>query len=294
MPPCCRLFPRIRARMSGKRYAELYRAASAVLPSAFEADLLFEAATGLRRYDLPLRGETLAPAEAEQALLALCTRRAGGEPLQYLLGEWEFFGLPFLVGPGVLIPRADTEILVETALALAPKKSHLQVLDLCSGSGCVAVALAHSLPHAEVTAVELSAEAFFYLQKNIALNSVKVTAVKADIAEYTPLLAADIITCNPPYISIAEMGGLQQEVLREPHMALCGGEDGLDFYRLLAKRYVAQLAQGGVLCAEVGINQSRDVLAIFSAAGLTPIEIRSDFAGVERVVAVRKENGGEV
>ena len=180
----------------------------------------------------PLREVTSQQAEA---FVALCGRRAAGEPLQYLVEEWEFFGLPFAVGPGVLIPRPETELLVEAALEKLEGKTAPAVADLCSGSGCIAVAVAKNLSGAKVTAVELSEKALPYLKKNVAANAAAVEVVQGSVLE-ADLLAGrsfDMILSNPPYISDEEMAQLQPEVRKEPEMALWGGSDGLTFYSAL-------------------------------------------------------------
>lgn len=265
-------------------WAELYALLLQEMPTHFEAEQLFKHVTGWGVSDLPYMGDMPAPIAQSLQLADLWDRRLAGEPLQYLLGEWEFYGLPFTVGEGVLIPRADTETLVDVALELMQDTPAPAVLDLCSGSGAVAVALAHSLPAAKVTAVELSDCAFFYLEKNIARNGVLVDAVRGDIHTYTPGGALNLLTANPPYIPSGDLESLQAEVHREPSLALDGGEDGLRFYRGILERYPAFLAQGGALCVEVGFDQAADVANLFGLAGLGDIAIYNDLSGIARVV----------
>jgi len=272
-------------------FARLYALAREKLPSAFEAEQLFCHVTGWRRHDLPHMGGQAAPKELVRRLEDLCRRRSEGEPLQYLLEEWEFYGLPFHVGEGVLIPRADTETLVDAALACAEGCGEPRILDLCSGSGAVAVALAHRLPSAHVTAVELSEGACAYLEKNIRRNGVPVRMVQADIFAYEPDGAVDILTANPPYIPSAELDTLQEEVRREPGMALDGGADGLRFYRGIAGRFCPHLREGGAVCLEIGMGQEEAVAEILQRAGCREIGQHRDLGGIIRVVTARKPHG---
>lgn len=220
----------------------------------------------------------------------LCGRRAAGEPLQYLLGRWEFFGLPFEVGPGVLIPRPETELLVELALEKLADNPAPAVADLCSGSGCIAVSVAKNLPSAKVLAVELSPQALEYLKKNAALNHAQLEVLEGDVLE-PGLLAGrrlDMILSNPPYISGAEMAKLQTEVLHEPQMALQGGEDGLRFYAALPALCYPALKEGGWLAFEIGCTQQQAVEDFLAAAGYRNITCRRDLAGLPRVVMGQK------
>ena len=218
----------------------------------------------------------------------LCRRRLNGEPLQYLIGEWEFYGLPFKVGEGVLIPRQDTETLVDVVLKKAPKDRALTVIDLCCGSGCIAVALEKKLNCERVLGVELSDAAFEYLKQNIALNDSKVEAVKGDVtdaetAEKLPL--ADIITANPPYLTGEDMKVLQREVTFEPSGALFGGEDGLDFYRQILINFKSRLKQGGLLAFEIGIGMEEDVMTMMIRHGFENVRSYKDACGVFRCCA---------
>ena len=265
-------------------YHELYSLIRKELSSDFEARQLFSFITGFRRAET-CPHDVVIPPETLRRAAALTARRKSGEPLQYIIGEWEFYGIPLYVGEGVLIPRADTETLVDIALEIAGKQTHpLEILDLCSGSGCIPIAIAKNLPNAALTAVELSDAAYQYLTKNICHNSVNVTAVKTDITTYTHPAKADIITANPPYIPTDDIKDLQTEVSHEPHTALCGGSDGLDFYRMIASRYHSRLKTGGHICLEVGFSQHIPVKNILEAAGFQNIRIHKDLCGIERVI----------
>lgn len=228
------------------------------------------------------------PAQA-QRLWELGQRRAGGYPLQYLLGEWEFYGLPFWVGEGVLIPRADTETLVDAALELLDGCNAPLVADLCSGSGCIPAALSCNLPDAaRLWAVELSPEAFSYLERNLErLGCRNVCPVLGDALAWQPPQLLDLVTSNPPYLSAAEMQQLSPEVRWEPALALEAPEEGLWFYRQLAQRCRELLRPGGALALEVGYRQADAVCGLLEQAGYTQIETRADLCGVQRVVLGR-------
>ena len=265
-------------------WQQLYTLLRRGMPSDFEAEQLFCHVTGWHGYDLPRLGSQPAPPGQAERLEALLERRKKGEPLQYLLGEWEFYGLPFRVGEGVLIPRSDTEVLVDAARSFLSGYPRPLLLDLCSGSGAVAVAVARHAPEARVIAVELSPAAFGYLEENIRLNGVAVQAILGDIYHYTPPLRVDIITANPPYIPSADLESLQEEVRREPSAALDGGSDGLDFYRGITRRYAPFLTPEGALCFEVGAGQAEEVAGIMAAQGYRQITTRNDLSGIPRVI----------
>lgn len=216
-------------------------------------------------------------------------RLENGEPLQYLLGEWEFYGLPLAVGPGVLIPRADTETIVETCLlALAPVPDPA-IWDLCSGSGAIALALARIRPDARILAAELSEEALLYLRQNIAaLAPDQVTAVQTDVLTQLPDGLCDLIVSNPPYITGADMRTLSPQVRREPELALYGGEDGLRFYRQLTHSCYDHLRPGGWLIFEIGYDQGESVPALLRQRGFDQVFCRNDLAGVPRCAGGRR------
>ena len=216
-------------------------------------------------------------------------RLENGEPLQYLLGEWDFYGLPLAVGPGVLIPRADTETIVETCLrALAPVPDPA-IWDLCSGSGAIALALASRRPDARILAAELSEEALPYLRQNIAaLAPDQVTAVQTDVLTQLPDGLCDLIVSNPPYITGADMQTLSPQVRREPELALYGGEDGLRFYRQLTHSCYDHLRPGGWLIFEIGYDQGESVPALLRQRGFDQVFCRNDLAGVPRCAGGRR------
>ena len=210
--------------------------------------------------------------------------------MQYILGEWEFYGLPVKVGEGVLIPRQDTETLVETVIRKNRTESPV-IIDLCSGSGCIALALERELKASEVYAVEKSESAADYLRRNIALNSSNVKLTAGDCLENAlieSLPKADIIVCNPPYLTAQDMKELQREVTFEPESALFGGEDGLIFYRSIAARWKASLRPGGWLICEFGMGQHTDIENILASEGFVNIQLKRDAAGIIRAAQAQK------
>ena len=222
-----------------------------------------------------------------------------GEPIAYILGQWEFYGLPMHVTPHVLIPRDDTcavaELAIKKALFLDQDP---RILDLCCGSGCIGLAIASRVKDAKVTLADLSMEALAIAKENTALNKLsgRVRCVRADALKPAfPFLGKyDMIVSNPPYITGEEMKELPKSVVDyEPHMALYGGEDGLDFYRSIAKNFAAALKPGGYLCFEFGDTQGDDVCRILEENGYTILERTRDYNDRERAVLAqygRKED----
>jgi len=272
--------------MVAETLKELYEETLATAPTSFEAGELFTHVTGVKPIDADTRPAT---PEQKEKLEALLKRREAGYPLQYLLGEWEFYSLPFKVGPGVLIPRQDTETLVDAALNVLKTMdvSNPQVLDLCTGTGCVAIAIKHNFPAAQVTAQEFSLEAYNYLIQNIDLNKVDVTPHLSDLREYTHPVPLDMVVSNPPYIPQYQFRDLQVEVGYEPLAALDGGEDGLYYFRAIARRFKEQLRPGGALLMEIGMGQEEDVATILRENHFEDIVFHKDLNGIIRVVESR-------
>ena len=213
-----------------------------------------------------------------------------GEPLQYIVGEWEFYGLELKVSKGVLIPRQDTERLVDVSLELIKDISSPRVLDLCSGTGCVALAIKSRRADADMTALELSPEAYEVLSENCRRYG-GVTPLCADaLAEKTAesFSELDLITANPPYLDAADMKNLQREVKFEPKKALFGGEGGLDFYRAFAKIWRGALREGGYIALEIGLGQKEAVGLIFKKAGWCEVRFEDDLTGKPRVATAQK------
>lgn len=221
----------------------------------------------------------------------LCEKRIARYPLQYLVEEWEFYSLPFKVGEGVLVPRPETELLVDTAIDYIGDCEGLKIIDLCSGTGCVAVAVAKNIAGCEIYALEKYDEAYEYLCDNIKLNDADVEPIQGDIF-VEPDLKYDLILSNPPYIPSDDVKKLQTEVTFEPTTALNGGGDGLDFYRAIAEKWIPCLNDGGAVIVEIGFDERDGVTEIFSNAGLTNIECKKDLSGLDRVIIGTMNGGG--
>ena len=225
----------------------------------------------------------------EKRLDELKNLRLSGVPLQYLVGEWEFYGLDFFVTPDTLIPRSDTETLAELAINTLSGKQNGRLLDLCCGTGCVGIAvLLHISDKINGVFADISEPALAVARKNILRHNLgaRACALKADALKPAPGILGkfDFIACNPPYIKTSEMQTLSAEVKNEPKIALDGGEDGLAFYRAISRNYKSALNPGGTLAFEVGAGQSKDVAEIMENAGFSGIGIREDSSKIERVV----------
>lgn len=260
-----------------------YLAEKGVANARREAEWLLCEATGLDRVGLYLNFDKPMSDDELAAYRALVARRGKREPLQHILGTQEFDGLTFEVSPAVLIPRHDTETLLEQALQHAPHPR--SILDIGTGSGCIAIALAKRLPGAAVTAVDLSAEALVVAQRNAELHGAAVELLQGSFFEPVAGRRFELIVSNPPYITTADLAGLQPEVRDyEPNLALDGGADGLDAYRAIVSQAADHLQPGGWLWFEVGAGQAADVAALLAQAGFGGIITASDPGGIERVV----------
>lgn len=262
--------------------------AAGIPDASFEARQLVCAAAALTPEKLALSyAEEFFSGERLDAMLS---RRLRLEPLQYIIGKWEFFGMDFFVGSGVLVPRQDTELIVELALEFAGKMTAPAVFaDLCSGSGCIAAAFEKNSGSVKsLYAIEKSPEAFEYLKKNIALHSSRITPVLADVtlAETAAALPlCDIITCNPPYLTSENMEKLQSEVRYEPKTALYGGNGGLELYKSISAVWHDRLADNGVIIFEYGIGQETAVSEILAENGYADIRLHRDLTGRNRAVS---------
>ena len=288
--------------------------------AAFDARWLVRLAAGAD----PLRSQRPLTAEQARVLEELTVRRAAREPLQYLAGRWPFLDFELAVGPGVLCPRADTEVVAEAAAEQLRGVAAPRVLDLCAGTGCLGLGVKRLCPAAQVTALEKSPEAFAYLCRNAAraLDGLLppaqaasgaaaglrtsgagaaelpppdeggyVRPVQGDLFTFYRRLPAgglDLIVSNPPYLTDEEMRHLQPEVAREPAMALAAGPDGLVFYRAIAEHYAQALRPGGALALEIGWQQRAAVTALLQAAGWTDIACRQDYGGNDRCILARR------
>jgi release factor glutamine methyltransferase len=244
-----------------------------------EARLLLSSALGLSRTTLEAHPERKVSPDATARFRALVARRATGEPIAYLTGQREFYGLEFRVTPQVLIPRAETELLVDIALETNAKR----ILDLGTGSGCVAIAVAKARPQAEVTAVDVSAAALAVARDNAHRHGAKIRFLQGDW--FAPLAGErfDLILANPPYVAQADPHLAQGDVRFEPRAALVAGAEGLDEIRRIVAQAPAHLETGGWLWLEHGYDQAPVLAALLAAAGLTDIAQRRDLAGILRV-----------
>ena len=229
----------------------------------------------------------------ENELTSLADRRISGEPIAYITGEWEFYGLPVKVTGDVLIPRIDTEVLVTAAIELLTlREPDRRVLDLCTGSGCVGMALTANVPSCRIVLADNSREALAVCRQNLLNNRLtrRASCVEVDALEAPPMLLGtfDMIVCNPPYIPTSEIIGLDSSVRDyEPLSALDGGADGLDFYRAVASKWKAVLRKDGYILFECGEGQAGDVMDIMESNGFEDIKTYRDTIGVERVVSGR-------
>ena len=256
---------------------------------AFEASLLLEQIAGVSRATVMTERNRLYDLPALETAVA---RRLSREPLQYILGEWEFFGCGFRVNEHCLIPRPDTEVLVETAVKLLPRDA--RIVDLCTGSGCIAVATLVHRPDVTSYALELYPETLSLATENATRNGVseRFTPVCADlltdgVTALSPCAPYDAILSNPPYIPTADIDGLSPEVHREPFAALDGGEDGLTFYRAILRDYAPLVKPGGLILLEMGYDQAAELISL--AREYLPrakVEIIRDLGGNDRVTKI--------
>ena len=280
-----------------KTYIQLYSEAKKALmekedaqDAIFYARQLLQQFSGMTYARFVADQQEIAPEPVVHAVESGVARLLGGEPLAYVLGEWEFYGLKIQVTPDVLIPRDDTCAVAQLAIGQAlflPESP--RILDLCTGSGCIGLAIASRIKDARVTLADISKEALAVAKKNAIANklSSKVSCVQADaLAEPQAFLGKfDMIVSNPPYIDAKDMKILPDSVAKyEPHLALYGGEDGLDFYRAIVKNYKAALKPGGYIAFEFGEDQGDDICTILRENGFTVLERTKDYHDTERAV----------
>ncbi|MFA7282399.1 MAG: peptide chain release factor N(5)-glutamine methyltransferase [Sterolibacterium sp.] len=254
-----------------------------------EARLLLRHALGCAAAYLEAHRDDELPATAAARFAEMASRREAGEPIAYLTGVREFFGRAFLVTPDVLIPRPETELLVELGIAkLAGHGAAPQILDLGSGSGCVAVSLALALPAAQVTALDVSAAALGVVQLNAQRHGVAISCIESDWFAALDDLCYDLIVANPPYVATGDIHLRQGDLRFEPPQALASGADGLDAIRCIVGGAAKHLQPGGWLLFEHGYDQAEMAAALLRAARYTEIEQHRDLAGIVRVSAGRK------
>lgn len=253
---------------------------------AFEAQQIIMSAAGMNNTEFAFRLKDEVSADICIAARKMAKRRIAGEPLQYIVGSAEFMGLTFRVNKNVLIPRADTETLVEEVLRLADGRKG-DMLDIGTGSGCIGISAAHYNPGLNVTFLDISAEALKTAEENARINNVCGKFIKADILKETVADKFDIIVSNPPYIRPDVIETLQKEVKDyEPYGALCGGKDGLVFYRRIAETAPLMLKKDGILAFEIGYDQAEEVVRIMH--DFCDVRIIKDLCGNDRVVTGKK------
>ena len=257
--------------------------------ASFELENLILHITGMKRSDFLLNRASTIEDKTLEALENALQRRLSREPLQYILGEWEFFGLRMFCGKGCLIPRPETEMLAEIAIKNLPRNGKL--LDLCTGSGCISIAVLNNRPDVTAVAVDISPEALKYARKNAEYHGIsadRLKIIEADIYSFTPTEFPDVIISNPPYIKTEHLETLSDEVKHEPILALDGGYDGLEFYKLIAKFYAKKYLEHGGCCAvEVGYDIGEEVAAIFRSQKFTANLLRDQFE-VDRICLAKK------
>ena len=260
------------------------------LPAAtLEARELVCFASGKSREELQNDGRLYVPQDVEARTRDLVARHLAGEPVAYLIGEWEFYGLPLDISESVLIPRPDTEVLAGEVIDYVQTLEGARVLDLCAGSGCVGLAVASRCRNTRVILGEIDEGALRICRQNVRRNSLsgQVIPMQMNALEKpaSQLGEFDCIVCNPPYIPTADIEALDVSVREyEPHLALDGGEDGLDFYRVICEKWRDALHVGSRLYFEVGIGQADSVLRIMRRVGFGDINIVPDLNGIPRVV----------
>lgn len=253
----------------------------------FEAKQIIKHITGLNATQILTKYNNKLSQFQENNLIAIVHQREVRYPLQYIFGEWDFYGRGYYVGPGVLVPRADTEILVEHCIDYLKEKETPKVLDLCAGSGCIGITIAKECKESQVLMVEKFEEALRYAEKNIERNDASnAKCIKGDVFESA---AAEekytLIVSNPPYIPHNEMKDISPETKFEPESALLAEDGGMQFYKAIINNYKNSLEDGGMLSFEVGINEYKSVADLLENAGFENITVKKDLNGIERVVS---------
>lgn len=275
-------------------FSELYSYSKNILlqsgndSGSFDSLCLMKKFFDIDRLSLSIRKDETPDKHLEDEFITAVKKRASGYPLQYILGKWEFMDSEFYVGEGVLIPRDDTEVVVNACINALKNTDRPVVIDLCSGSGAIAVTVAKAYPDSTVYALELSDKAFSYLEKNIEHNNIKnIITIKDDIfTSYDKFSDGffDAIISNPPYIQTDVIKILQTEVQSEPVTALDGGSDGLDFYRVISEKWISKLKVGGTLSLEIGEEQGIAVSALLKDNKISDIEVIKDIQNLDRVI----------
>ncbi len=264
--------------------------ANGIEDAAFDTDAIIKHVTGK---DRRLYGDFVLSKQQAECLRECALKRCERYPLQYIIGEWDFLDFTLKIGEGVLIPRCDTEIVCQTAIEFAKdfcaknEGAEPNIADFCAGSGAIAIGIKKSVPDANVSALELSSNALFYLNENVKTLAPEIEVIQGDIFTYQDDVADnffDIIVSNPPYITEQEMKLLAPELSFEPNMALFAEDDGLCFYKHIAKAYKSKIKHGGALIFEIGSEQANKVHDILKINGYKNIEIINDLFGKQRCV----------
>jgi release factor glutamine methyltransferase len=254
-----------------------------------ESELIVTGCAGIDRLKL-YRDDPPIEQEAVAEIDAMLERRLRREPLAYILGHADFYGLDIAVGPGVLVPRPETELIVTEVLRRVKRPgAGLKVLDLCTGSGCLALAIAKELPGASVLGADVSGEALAYAKQSSRANGIEnATFIKGHLFEPVGGMSFDYIVSNPPYVKRGEIDGLMPEVRDwEPREALDGGDEGLDFYRAILREAPSYLRPGGLILLELGMGQATDVARVARASGLETVGTVKDYCDIERVMVLK-------
>ncbi|MGI5970807.1 MAG: peptide chain release factor N(5)-glutamine methyltransferase [Oscillospiraceae bacterium] len=280
----------------GDMYLELRNRLSeaGIAAAGLEAREMVCAAAGKRPEGFYRDRALYASEEAALRLEDMALRRLGGEPVAYIIGEWDFMGLTFALNRSVLIPRADTEVLARRAIEMAGEIRGARVLDLCAGCGCIGISVAKNVPDSRIVLADIDEACLRAARWNARAHglSARAVTIRCDARQEAPPMLGqfDIVCCNPPYIPTGELNNLDDSVrLFEPMLALDGGRDGMDFFRSVAKNYSLCLKRGGHILFECGELQARAVASILERNGYINTEILLDTAGIERVVTARYE-----
>lgn len=264
---------------------------------AFDCICIFEHCFGINREGLVFFGSKTADINKYNKFLNIIDERINGKPLQYIIGEWSFMDIKLEVGEGVLIPRDDTEVLVEEALSCISKIKNPKIVDLCAGTGAISIAIAIKRPDADIICVELHDDAYKYLIRNIEKHEIKnIKALKYDVlSKELPIepCSVDIIVSNPPYIPTKDLKTLQKEVMQEPRSALDGGEDGLVFYKGIVKNLSSTLKSNGQIAFEIGLGQDEEVSRILVKNKFININKVKDINKIIRVISAKLNQGHE-
>lgn len=272
---------------------EAYNTSKKRLEAAGVEDFIFEAReiikhiTGLSAAQILTSYNRKLSQFQENNLIAILHQREVRYPLQYIFTKWGFYGREFFVGPGVLVPRADTETVIEASTEYLKDKESPKILDLCAGSGCIGITLAKEIENSKVLLVEKFQEALSYTNKNIEYNKAEnATAIMGDIFEGAGADGEyDLVVSNPPYIPEEEMSIISPETKYEPETALLARDGGMEFYKAITEKYFDSIKSGGMICFEVGFNQSERVAEILKNTGFTNITVKKDLNEINRVVS---------